>query len=252
MGRQRRLNPAWVLFFLFHLMAGVRRKKERRKKHSKSWQFLDFGCLKAKPEKITIFGGGGEILNFHFGGFLLKCHLVELFCFWGNLSMHCENFKLILGCSLPLRALTISFDLSLFLLSTSILADAFFHSYSCSTKIATTETVKMAMRHFLPGWTSWGWDLCDSQSYCLGLTELPPFHTFGNWKVFVVQCRLPPSLLIHGKADSGTGVFHMAHGGQSGRLDLYLCWLENHSDFAITEVQLPCWHSVLLYFRAVK
>lgn len=70
--------------------------------------------------------------------------------------MHCENFKLILGCSLPLRALTISFDLSLFLLSTSILADAFFHSYSCSTKIATTETVKMAMRHFLPGWTSWG------------------------------------------------------------------------------------------------
>lgn len=86
---------------------------------------------------------------------MLKCHLVELCCFWWNLSRRWENFKLIVGWPIPLGVLVISLDLSWSLLPTFILADAFFLSYSCCTEIASTKTIKMPMRHFLPGWTSW-------------------------------------------------------------------------------------------------
>lgn len=91
---------------------------------------------------MTIFCGGSRILNFHFTGFLLKYHFAKLFCFWWNHSMHWEHFQLILGCLLPLRALVISPYLSF--PPPSLLMPFF---YSCSTKIATTKTVKMATRH---------------------------------------------------------------------------------------------------------
>lgn len=56
--------------------------------------------------------------------------------------MHWEHFQLILGCLLPLRALVIPPCLSF--PPPSLLMPFF---YSCSTRIATTKTVKMATRH---------------------------------------------------------------------------------------------------------
>lgn len=155
---------------------------------------------------------------------MLKRHLVELFCFWWNLSRCWENLKLILGWPIPLGGLVISFDLSWSLLSTSILADAFCHSYSCSTEIASTKTIKKPMRHFLPGWTGWVKIFGIPKDAILAWLSCLHF-THCCWRLdFSAQST---SLLLQGKADSGTGTFHVAWGGWSGRLDLYLCWLQS-------------------------
>lgn len=155
-----------------------------------------------------------------------------MFCFWWNLSRPWEDFKLIVGWPIPLGVLVISFDLSWSLLLTFILADAFFHSCSCSTGTASTKTIKMPMKHFLPG--------CWVKIFVIPkdviLTWLSCLHlTLCCWKTFHFSAQ---STSLHFFCKKGRfWAFHVACGGCSGGLDLYLCYCRVNSGFATTAVQ---------------
>lgn len=180
---------------------------------------------------------------------MLRHHLVESFSFWWNLSRHWENFKLIVGWSIHLEVLVISFDLSWSLLPTSILADAFFHSYSCCTEIAAPRPLKC------PGGISFLDGLVGLRSLWIpemsSYTELPSFHTLllENFSIFLLRVLhffyKDRQILALGYSMWPVEV------GQVGWISTCVDCRVN-SGFATTEVQLFCWFVVPQYLRSVK
>lgn len=94
-------------------MAGIRRKKWENSIQNLHSSLIFLTLKSQKRENYNFTGRRKKIWILIFAAFLLKCYLVELYCFWWNLGIHWEKFELFLCSPLPLRALLISLCSSL-------------------------------------------------------------------------------------------------------------------------------------------